>query len=98
MYEVAFEFSLNLNPNPFGPLAANDIKGYMSLACAFFRPVKNLHDPNPQNLSPFETKNARVKEFLHLSSENCMSWIFGLLFENAVYNEKTICAKEREKL
>ena len=29
------------------------------------------------------TKNAWVKEFLHLCSENRISWIFGLFFENA---------------
>ena len=29
------------------------------------------------------TKNAWVKEFLQLCSENCISWIFGLFFENA---------------
>ena len=33
-------------------------------------------------LKSLVTKNAGVKEFLHLCSENRISWIFGLFFEN----------------
>ena len=34
------------------------------------------------------TQNSCVKEFLHLCSENCISWIFGIFFEN-VHEWKT---------
>ena len=46
----------------------------------FFRSGKNLHEPNPQHFKSLVTKNALVKEFLDLCSENCISWIFGLFF------------------
>jgi hypothetical protein len=37
-----------------------------------------------------------VKEFLHLCTENCISWIYGLFFENVhdtPPNSKIICGQ-----
>ena len=39
-------------------------------------------------LTSLVTQNARGKEFLHLCSENCIRWIFGLFYEN-VHGLKT---------
>ena len=48
-----------------------------------FKSGKKPQEPNPQHvLRVLVNKNAWVKEFLHLCSENCISWIFGLCFEN----------------
>ena len=48
----------------------------------FFRSGKKSAWTKFTALKPLVTKNAWVKEFLHIFSENRISWIFGLFLEN----------------
>ena len=53
------------------------------LARAFFEVWQKYTWTKSAALKSLVTKNTWVKEFLHLYSENRISWIFGLFFENA---------------
>ena len=54
-----------------------------SLARVFFEVWQKSAWTKSAALKSLVTKNAWVKEFLHLCSQNCIIWIFGLFFEKA---------------
>ena len=61
-----------------GPFLIHQILG----SCVFLGLTK-IRRNQTTALRSLVDQNAWVKEFLHMSSENCISWIFGLFFENA---------------
>ena len=62
----------------------NEVHSVLGLCDFFFGLWKNPQKSNLKHLHrSVVTKKAWVKEFLHLCSENHISWIYGPFFENA---------------
>ena len=57
-------------------------------SCSFFFVWQKFAETKSAALRSLVTQNSCVEEFLHLCSENCISWIFGIFFEN-VHEWKT---------